>query len=81
VRILQHDVKAVRLEPRARLCQPREIAAGEEHRLGIQAGLLAVRFAGAALPSTGVWNRSKLVDQGSVRPAMRAENTSDLPSD
>jgi len=40
-----------------------------------------VRFTpAAALPSTGVRNRSKLVDQGSVRPAMRAENTSDLPS-
>ena len=37
--VLQHDVKAVRLEPRALLREPGEVPVGEEHRQGIPGGV------------------------------------------
>ena len=53
---------------------------GENTPLVSQAGLSAVRLRGAAPPAAGTVYRSKLVDQASVLPAMRTENTTLLPS-
>jgi hypothetical protein len=44
------------------------------------AGLSAVRFLGAALPSDGTSYRSKLVDHASSRPATRALKITRRPS-
>ncbi len=53
---------------------------GENSGAASQAGLAAVMSRGGAEPSSLTWNRSKLVLQGSVRPAIRAEKTSVAPS-